>query len=228
MKKIIITLFAAILSVVAFAKTQEELIAEFKALPDGMKVRQDWAMENKQDILKIWNTWKVSDIAKSDNGLEAKAANDNGVLRAIFAKLCDNCYDEMAPIPDLAYIRICCWNIVKYRNSDWYNQLKANNFVIEGIDIGNDLGNGYKYFLAEIFGDDDTIMTLPEDKCVDYASYPRIVARSLLAASNIEEAKIKINKIKMAYIVKGREVPITINAVSKELTSRLLDSKIVK
>lgn len=224
MKKIIITLFAAILSVVAFAKTQEELISEFKALPNELKVRQDWAIENKQDILKIWNTWKVSDAAKSDNGLEAKAANDNRVLRAIFAKLCDNCYDEMAPIPDLAYIRICCWNIVKYRNSDWYNQLKANNFVIEGIDVGN----GNKYFLAEIFRDDDTIMTIPEDKCVDYASYPRIAARSLLSASNIEEAKIKINKIKMAYIIKGREVPITINAVSKELTSRLLDSKIVK
>ena len=224
MKKIIITLFATILSVVAFAKTQEELIAEFKALPNELKVRQDWAIENKQDILKIWNTWKVSDAAKSGDGLEAKAANDNRVLRAIFAKLCDNCYNEMAPIPDLAYIRICCWNIVKYRNSDWYNQLKANNFALEGID----LGNGYKYFLAEIFGDDDTIMTMPEDNCVDYASYPRIVARSLLGSSNIEEAKIKINKIKMAYIVKGREVPITINAVSKELTSRLLDSKIVK
>ena len=224
MKRLITTILAGVLAISAFAKTQSELISEFRVLPNDLKVRQDWATENKADILAVWESWKTSAAAKSDDGLSGSALADNRTLRWIFGKLCDNHYAEMQPMSDIAFIRIGCWQVVPKKGAVWYAQLKAADFVVDGVAL-DDWG---KCVLSNWFADDETMMSLPAAVCIRNAAYPKIVAKSLLSMSDVSQAKAKINEIKQAYILAGLDVPPTVQAVSKELTSRLLDSKLTK
>ena len=225
MKKLITTILAAVLAISAFAKTQSELVAEYNALANVMQVQRDWATANKTDLLAIWANWKTSAFAKfDDSGLTKEQKSENGTLTRIFGKLCDRHYEEMLPMSDIAFIRIGCGQIVPRKGADWYAQLKAADFVVDGVA----LADGTKFTLAAWFGDTETAMSMPASVGVRSSLYPSIVAKSLLSSANLTVAKEKINEIKQAYILAGLDIPPTIQAVSKELTSRLLDSKISK
>ena len=125
---------------------------------------------------------------------------------------------------DIAFIRIGCGQIVPRKGADWYAQLKAADFVVDGVA----LADGTKFTLSAWFGDTETAMSMPASVGVRSSLYPSIVAKNLLSSANLTAAKEKINEIKQAYILAGLDIPPTIQAVSKELTSRLIDSKISK
>ena len=225
MKKITLTLLAAILAIAAEAKTQAELVSEYNALANVMQVQRDWATANKADLLAIWTNWKTSAFAKfDDSGLTKEQKSENGTLTRIFGKLCDRHYEEMLPMSDIAFIRIGCGQIVPRKGADWYAQVKAADFVVDGVP----LSDGTKFTLAAWFGDTETAMSMPASVGVRNSLYPSIVAKNLLSSANLAAAKDKINEIKQTYILAGLDIPPTIQAVSKELTSRLLDSKISK
>ncbi len=225
MKKTITTLLAAVLAISAFAKTQAELVAEYNALAKDMQVQRDWATANKADLLGIWANWKTSAFAKfDDSGLTAEQKAENSTLLRIFGKLCDRHYEEMLPMSDIAFVRIGCGKIVPQKGAEWYAQVKAADFVVDGVA----LPDRTKFALAAWFGDAETAMALPSSECVRSSLYPSIVAKSLLTMSDAAKAKAKVNEVKQAYILAGLDIPPTIQAVSKELTSRLIDSKISK
>ena len=225
MKKTTSTILAAVLAISAYAKTQSELVSEYNALANVMQVQRDWATANKADLLTIWTSWKTSAFAKfDDSGLTAEQKAENSTLLRIFGKLCDRHYEEMLPMSDIAFIRIGCGQIVPRKGADWYAQVKAADFVVDGVP----LSDGTKFTLAAWFGDTETAMSMPASVGVRSSLYPSIAAKSLLSSANLTAAKDKINEIKQAYILAGLDIPPTIQAVSKELTSRLLDSKISK
>ena len=212
-------------AVAAEAKTQSELVAEYNALANVMQVQRDWATANKADLLAIWTNWKTSAFAKFDeSGLTKEQKAENGTLTRIFGKLCDRHYEEMLPMSDIAFIRIGCGQIVPRKGADWYAQVKTADFVVDGVP----LSDGIKFTLSAWFGDTETVMSVPASVGVRSSLYPSIVAKSLLSSANLTAAKDKINEIKQAYILAGLDIPPTIQAVSKELTSRLIDSKISK
>ncbi len=212
-------------AIAAEAKTQAELVSEYNALAKDMQVQRDWATANKADLLTIWANWKISKFAKFDeSGLTAEQKAENGTLTRIFGKLCDRHYEEMLPMSDIAFVRIGCGKIVPQKGADWYAQIKAADFVVDGVA----LPDRTKFTLAAWFGDAETAMALPASVGVRSSLYPSIVAKSLLSSTNLTVAKEKINEIKQAYILAGLDIPPTVQAVSKELTSRLIDSKISK
>lgn len=225
MKKLITLISIMAAAVAAEAKTQAELVSEYNALANVMQVQRDWATANKADLLAIWTNWKTSAFAKfDDSGLTKEQKSENGTLARIFGKLCDRHYEEMLPMSDIAFIRIGCGQIVPRKGADWYAQVKAADFVVDGVP----LSDGTKFTLAAWFGDTETAMSMPASVGVRSSLYPSIVAKSLLSSANLTAAKDKINEIKQTYILAGLDIPPTIQAVSKELTSRLLDSKISK
>ena len=225
MKKLITLISIMAAAVAAEAKTQSELVAEYNALAKDMRVQRDWATVNKADLLGIWANWKTSAFAKFDeSGLTKEQKSENGTLTRIFGKLCDRHYEEMLPMSDIAFIRIGCGQIVPRKGADWYAQLKAADFVVDGVA----LADGTKFTLSAWFGDTETAMSMPASVGVRSSLYPSIVAKNLLSSANLAAAKDKINEIKQAYILAGLDIPPTIQAVSKELTSRLIDSKISK
>ncbi|MBE6414357.1 MAG: hypothetical protein E7035_07390 [Verrucomicrobiaceae bacterium] len=220
MKKIITIALSIAFAVSAFAKTQTELIAEFKALPDN-KSKVAYVAENKADILKVWQANKDSTITQSDIAT-FKLGSDERILKDIFAKLYDKYYAEMNA-SDVETIYIDSGVIIYTKSQEWYDELKASNFTING----NTISERAKAHLVCRFKDVDEILKLNATTYMYNAFYIKGLQYALL---NIEPEKAKdiCREIEKCFILQNKEVPTQIKATSKYLTQAILDSKIIK
>lgn len=220
MKKIITITLSIAFALGAFAKTQTELIAEFKALTTN-KAKAMYIIENKADVLKVWNANKGSDLTKSDR-LAYKHNSDEYILKLMFAKLYDHSYAEMNA-SDLEVIYIESGVISRTKDIDWYKSIKANGFVCEGKTISERA----KAHLICRFGDTDEVLKL---NIKTYMSADYYIKALQFALLNIEPVKAKAicSEFEKCFILQNKEVPTQIKAVSKYLTQAILDLKLTK
>ena len=220
MKKLITITLSIAFALCAFAKTQTELIAEFKALSTN-KAKAMYVMENKADVLKVWNTNKGSDLTKTDR-LAYKYNSDEYILKLIFAKLYDHSHTEMNA-SDLEVIYIESGVISKTKDLDWYESIKANGFVCEGKAISERA----KAHLVCRFNDVNEVLKLNMKTYMYSAHYVKALQFALL---NIEPVKAKAicSEFEKLFILNNQSVPTQIKAVSKYLTQKILDAKIIK
>ena len=220
MKKIITITLSIAFALGAFAKTQTELIAEFKTLSTN-KAKAMYVMENKADVLKVWNANKGSDLTKSDR-LAYKYNSDEYILKLMFAKLYDHSHTEMKA-SDLEVIYIESGVIGRTKDIDWYKSIKANGFVCEGKAISDRA----KAHLICRFGDTDEVLKLDMKT---YMSADYYIKALQFAFLNIEPVKAKAicSEFEKCFILQNKEVPTQIKAVSKYLTQAILDLKLTK
>ncbi len=220
MKKLITITLSIVFAFCAFAKTQAELIAEFKALPTN-KAKVEYVATNKADILKVWHANKDSTITQSDIAT-FKLGSDERILKDIFAKLYDKYHSEMNA-SDVETIYIDSGVIIYTKSKEWYDALKADNFSYNGKPISERA----KAHLVCRFQDVDEILKLEIKKNISFAFYVKGIQYALL---NIEPTKAKAicGEVEKCYILNGQSVPTKIKAVSKFLTQAILDAKLTK
>ena len=220
MKKLITITLSIAFALGAFAKTQNEVVAEFKALTTN-KAKIEYVATNKDDILKIWQANKNSNITQSDIST-FKLGSDERILKDIFAKLYDKCYAEMNA-SDIETIYIDSGVIIYTKSNEWYDSLKANNFVCDGKQISERA----KAHLICRFNDVDEILKLNPKTYMNNAFYIKGLQYALL---NIEPVRAKAicSEVEKAFVLKNTNVPTQIRAVSKYLTQAILDAKLTK
>lgn len=151
MKKLFITILMAVSSV-ASAKDLATLEKEFLELGGDKTAEKAYVEANKADISNAFADWaKTDDAKKSVNIWEQK----NGKRRLFYYYSVYN-YSDVRGIQPLALINVDCWRIKEIMASDnptFYDELKANDFVLGGVKI-----TAYKTdWLAFRFGDYDYI-----------------------------------------------------------------------
>ena len=220
MKKLITITLSIAFALGAFAKTQTEVIAEFKALTTN-KAKIEYVANNKDDILKIWQANKNSNITQSDIST-FKLGSDERVLKDIFAKLYDRYYAEMNA-SDIETIYIDSGVIIYTKSQEWYDELKASNFTING----NTISERAKAHLVCRFKDVDEILKLNATTYMYNAFYIKGLQYALLNTEP-EKAKSICREFEKCFILQNKEVPTQIKAVSKYLTQSILDLKLTK
>ena len=69
---------------------------------------------------------------------------------------------------------------------------------------------------------------MPVDEVAANGNYINAIVRYYATTDDIVAAKAKIREIENWYLVRGRDIPTKITALSKVLTSRLVDQKVAK
>jgi hypothetical protein len=171
--------------------------------------------------LKIWQANKNSNITQSDIST-FKLGSDKRVLKDVFAKLYYRYYAEMNA-SDIETIYIDSGVIIYTKSQEWYNELKASNFTING----NTISERAKAHLVCRFKDVDEILKLNATTYMYNAFYVKGLQFALL---NIEPVKAKAicSEFEKCFILQNKEVPTQIKAVSKYLTQAILDAKLTK
>ena len=220
MKKLITITLSIAFALGAFAKTQNEVIAEFKALNTN-KAKVEYVANNKDDILKIWQANKNSTITQSDMSA-FKLGSDERVLKDIFAKLYDR-YNAEMNASDVETIYIDSGVIVYTKSQEWYDELNASNFTING----NTISERAKAHLVCRFKDVDEILKLNATTYMYNAFYVKGLQYALL---NIEPVKAKAicSEFEKLFILKNKAIPAQIKSTSKYLTQASLDDKLTK
>ena len=139
-------------SSVAFAKDIAILEKEFLALGGDRTAEKAYVEANKADVALAFVDWaKTDDAKKSVNIWEQK----NG-KRRLFCFYSVYNYKDVKGVSPLALINVDCWRIKEIMAADnptFYDELKANDFVLNGVEI-----TAYKTdWLAFRFGDYDYI-----------------------------------------------------------------------
>ena len=166
MKKIAITLLAAALATSAFAKTQAELLAEWKALAASdnnslWTAQVEYTKTNKADCLAAFNTWKTTDFAKwlpEEDAVKAKydalgdaQKADVRAQRRMFSQLFSHAFSEM-DASDAVLVRLTGSGLKKKFETDnptFYTDFKAADFSIDGVK----LPRWVAYYYANLYGD---------------------------------------------------------------------------
>ena len=241
MKKIIITLTALALGVSAFAKTEAELVSEYTALAPTasatlFQVQRQYADDNAADLIVAFNTWKTTPNAKLSydelnvNITDKVALNTALTLKHVFAKLYDH-NSATLEASDLVLCELGSGHIKDAKPAAWYEAIKVANWVVEG----KTLGGKERFFLAHQFGDTAYIdgLSFENAKAVGIYWLNEWIGRRasvLLSMSDVEAAKSECSAIEN-YLInkKAFDSPELkqIQAVSKVLTARLVDSKIL-
>ena len=233
MKKIISTTLALTLSVLCSAKSATELAAEYGALrATGAEFTtlMAYAESNKTDVLTAFNTWKTSDLAAlsadevhKSKTLTKEQIEQNENLRMVFAKLYDNHGDEMTA-SDAVICNLRSGKVAKYLSQDWYDELKAADFKING----KQLGAFERLFTANSFGDKAYMRSLPAAEVMPQSLYVNAVIDGLLDMP-AAEAKAKCKELENWYITHNKLDDanfLRVQAIGKVLTSRLIDEKL--
>ena len=220
MKKAITILLSTAFAFCAFAKTQAELVAEFKALTTN-KAKVEYVATNKADILKVWHANKDSTITQSDIAT-FKLNSDERALKDMFAKLYDKYHSEMNA-SDIETIYIDSGVIIYTKSNEWYDALKADNFSYNGKPISERA----KAHLVCRFQDVDEILKLNPKTYMNNAFYIKGLQNALLNIDPVR-AKAICSEVEKCYILNGQSVPTKFKAVSKYLTQAILDAKLTQ
>ena len=234
MKKLITITLSIAFALCAFAKTGDELIAEYWSKTTGFndfKVAKAIVEANVADVAKAIKVWSTSDVgdftAESKRSEQSmKYVQAGRLMSGAYLNTGADKYEAIKALP----LRYAC-EVVSTKvllayevdNPTLYQELKKADFKIDGVKLrANTICN------LAVFADDlEYVMSMPVEQVVNNVNYQRILKQQLLAM-DVATAKAKITEIENWYLLKDREIPASIKAISKVLTSRLVDEKLRK
>ena len=230
MKKLVVSLLSLV-ALTSFAKTADELVAEYWAKATGMNdypVAEAIVNANKADLPEAILVWANGEAGKFDAEDKRSEQSKKDVQAArlmagsyIVQNL--NSFD-ITKLPVLFACEVAPSKVVKayeVSNPTFYSELKAADFKVDGIKLRtNSICN-----IAVSAGDIDYAFNLPLDGVVFNIHWKRILKSKLLSMP-VAEAKAKVVEIENWYILRDREIPSSIKSLSKLLTSRMVDAKL--
>lgn len=223
MKKLIIAITACFVCLAANAKSLEELNAEFKtAYATSWEDTVKFVQSNGDDIKAAWETYKSSDDAKNPGYVKSR---------------------EMFSISYCAGLKftgsdwiLCCLHpetFIKEKDAQdptYYANLKSGGWVVEGTKL-EPVRQGQ---LALTMKDFSYFLTAPSEAYEDLywgnGNTFKFFANNLLAMENPSDAKVICNKLEGVLLLQERNATALkqIQSLQKALTSRILDSKLIK
>lgn len=240
MKKIITTIFAAVLATSAFAKTSAELSAEYIAAVnggmDGWNASVSTYQDNAADVAALFETWKGTNAAKFsetdeiNNAMTAEQKLENSRMRHLFTQYLLAHADKFATTPVRTALLTCpsrCVDAYGVSNPNFYDELKAAGFVVDGVKLPVyaicNLAKGAQDF--------DAIKGLSvDDGILCPQLYFGCVFDGILDMTDATAAKTKITEIINALAKKklfDSKYMAQAKAVNSIITARLVDSKIL-
>lgn len=220
MKKLLLLTLTAFIALTSYAKTQQEIISEYKALSTN-KAKAIYVYQNKDDILKVWKANQNTKLT-TNSITSFKTNSDERTLKNIFAKLYD-CNADNMNASDIEVVYIQSGKIKDTKSVEWYNQIKADGFKINNTSIAE-----YdKVHLICRFLDDEEVLKVDMSKYYTADFYIKALQNALLNIDAVEAKKI-CSKLEKLYIVNDRTTPDRVKALSKYLTQAILDSKLTK
>ena len=234
MKKLTTITLSIAFAFCAFAKTGDELIAEYWSKASGFsdfKVAKAIVEANTADVakaIKVWSTSDVGDFTAESKRSEqsAKYVQAGRLMSGAYFYTGVDKYEAIKALPLLYACEVISTKVLsayEVDNPTLYQELKKADFKIDGVKLrANTICN------LAVFADDlEYVMSMPVEQVVNNANYQRILKQQLLAM-DVATAKAKITEIENWYLLKDREIPSSIKAISKVLTSRLVDEKLRK
>lgn len=240
MKKIITTIFAAVLATSAFAKTSAELSAEYIAAVnggmDGWNASITVYQNNAADVAALFETWKGTNAAKFSETDEinkvmtAEQKQENSRMRHLFTQYLLAHADKFATTPVRTALLTCpsrCVAAYEVDNPNFYEELKTAGFVVDGVKLPvYAICN-----LAKAAQDFETIKGLSvDDGILCPQLYFGCVFDGILDMTDATAAKAKITEIINALAKKKlfeSKYMAQAKAVNSIITARLVDSKIL-
>lgn len=233
MKKYIIAIIAVACSVAAYAKTTDELVAEYRALDSSENVRSarlNYVRENIADVRAAWQTEKNSPFVKLNYGasaewaaLSAEAKQTKNYMRSLFCQLYKLDGDIDAP----ADVKLSLnWYVYVRGNSDAWAAIKADGYKVNGAELSETVA----LEIAIGVGDIDAAYKFRDALKTRSAAWLdakcEAVRKMCLYAEDVDKAKAVCNAYENAMLMKNCAGTEKIQAVGKVLTARIVDSKI--
>lgn len=243
MKKTLLYIILSILSLSAFALTEDELVAQFKSGEKSgevtWKIAAQISSKNANDIKPLFDAWIAKDIshyATAEQPMPAaykKLAGDEfekqDILRQIYANYLIQHLDRIKDVNRKTAI-LCgspvVYDILAESEPNLYSTLKSADFVIDGHRL--------PYWtigaLVNWAKDTEFYLNLSVEEGMKYDGYIKFMSPYLLKMSDLEVAKQKCQEIENYMLNNGMfnsAQLVQIQAISKVLTARLVDSKIL-
>lgn len=233
MKKIIIATLALVCGLGAYAKTTDELVAEYRALDSSENVRQarlDYVRENIADVRAAWQTEKNSPFVKLNYGasaewaaLSAEGKQAKNYMRSLFCQLYKIDGDIDAP----ADVKLSLnWYVYIRGNSDAWAAIKADGYKVNGASVSET----FAFEIAVGIGDIEAAYKFRDALKTRSAQWLdgkcEAVRRMCLYAEDTDKAKAVCNAYENAMLMKNCAGTDKIQAVGKVLTARIVDAKI--
>lgn len=243
MKKTLLYIILSILSLSAFALTEDELVSQFKSGEKSgevtWRIAAQISSKNADDIKPLFDAWIAKDIshyATAEQPIPAaykKLAGDEfekqDILRQIYANYLIQHLDRVKDVNRKTAI-LCgspvVYDILAESDPNLYSTLKSADFVIDGhrlpywtIDALVNWANDTEFYL-----------NLSVEEGMKYYGYIKFMIQRLLKMSDVEAAKQKCQEIENYMLNNGMfnsAQLVQIQAISKVLTARLVDSKII-
>lgn len=230
MKKILISLLSLI-ALTSFAKTADELVAEYWSKAAGMNdyaVAKAIVNANKADLPAAISVWANGEAGKFDAEAKRSEQSKKDVQAARVmagAYIIQNIHSfDVTKLPVLFACEVVSTQVVKayeVSNPTFYSELKAADFKVNGVKLrGNSICN-----IALSAGDIDYTFSLPLNDIIGNVNWQYILKSKLLSMP-VAEAKAKVTELENWYILRNMEIPTSIKSLSKVLTSRLVDAKL--
>ena len=235
MKKYIIATLALVCGLGAYAKTTDELVAEYRALDSAENVRQarlDYVRENIADVRAAWQVQKGSPFVKLNYGasaewaaLSAEGKQAKNYMRSLFCQLYKLDGDIDAP----ADVKLSLnWYVFVRGNSDAWANIKADGYKINGAE----LSETFALEIAIGIGDIDAAYKFRDALKTRSAQWLdnrcESVRRMCLYAEDVDKSKAVCNAYENAMLMKNCAGTEKIQTVGKVLTARVVDAKIAK
>lgn len=243
MKKTLLYIALSISSLSAFALTEDELVAQFKSGEKSgeatWRIAAQISSKNANDIEPLFNAWIAKDIshyATAEQPLPAaykKLAGDEfekqDILRQIYANYLIQHLDRVKDVNRKTAI-LCgssaVYDILAESDPNLYSTLKSADFVIDGHRL--------PYWTIDALvrwaNDTEFYLNLSVEEGMKYGDYVKFMSQYLLKMSDVEAAKQKCQEIENYMLNNGMfnsAQLVQIQAISKVLTARLVDSKIL-
>lgn len=243
MKKTLLYIALSISSLSAFALTEDELVAQFKSGEKSgevsWRIASQISSKNADDIKPLFDAWIAKDISHYATGEQPlpaaykKLAGDEvekqNILRQIYANYLIQHLDRVKDVNRKTAI-LCgslgVYDVLAESDPNLYSTLKSADFVIDGHRL--------PYWtidaLVKWANDTEFYLNLSVEEGMKYYSYIKLMIQHLLKMSDVEAAKQKCQEIENYMLNNGmfNSVQLVqIQAISKVLTARLVDSKII-
>lgn len=233
MKKYIISIIAAACAVSAYAKSTDELVAEYRALDSSENVRQarlDYVRENIADVRAAWQAEKGSPFVKLNYtasaewaALSAEGKQAKNYMRSLFCQLYKIDGDIDAPSDVKLSLN---WYMYIRGNSDAWANIKAGGYKINGSDVSEYLA----FEIAVVMYDIDVAYKFRDELKRRSAAWLdgkcESVRRMCLYAEDVDKAKAVCNAYENAMLMRNCANTEQIQVVGKVLTARIVDAKI--
>ncbi len=232
MKKTITILFATLTAFCVFAKTPDELIAEFNAKASSdkdYKVAQQIAIENASDVKSAVQVWANGDVAKFDEATckarTTEQSKNVQAARMIAGQYLNLNSAEIKSVP-LAFACLVISRkvigVYSVDNPNFYEELKASGFKVDGVEIPPYA----RLNLVLTAKDYDYLATLPVGQCYYNLDYIPTMVERWLNMSDVSQALNQAKKLRNFYIVRKWEIPTQLKSVIAELTKDLVSAKL--